>query len=229
MDSVISYIKSNINSYVNELLDYIRIPSISTLESHKNEMQRCAEFISNKIKNAGMNRVEIFQTEGHPIVYGEWLEAPGKPTVLIYGHYDVQPVDPLELWNNPPFEPVIKDGKIWARGANDDKGQAFVHVKSVEAFFKTKGKLPLNVKFILEGEVLAIDAEGNHLPFQTLMQRRRKYDVEEYIKKIPVRLKCFDLLYLNGKSVMNENYLQRSEELSKIVQKGKNLTLTKLS
>jgi acetylornithine deacetylase/succinyl-diaminopimelate desuccinylase-like protein len=115
-------------------------------------MQRCAEFISNKIKNAGMNSVEIFQTEGHPIVYGEWLEAPGKPTVLIYGHYDVQPVDPLELWNNPPFEPVIKDGKIWARGANDDKGQAFVHVKSVEAFFKTKGKLPLNVKFILEGE-----------------------------------------------------------------------------
>ncbi|MDQ7815467.1 MAG: dipeptidase [Melioribacteraceae bacterium] len=152
MDSVINYIKSNINSYVNELLDYIRIPSISTLESHKNEMQRCAEFISNKIKNAGMNSVEIFQTEGHPIVYGEWLEAPGKPTVLIYGHYDVQPVDPLELWNNPPFEPVIKDGKIWARGANDDKGQAFVHVKSVEAFFKTKGKLPLNVKFILEGE-----------------------------------------------------------------------------
>jgi acetylornithine deacetylase/succinyl-diaminopimelate desuccinylase-like protein len=152
LDSVISYINSNINNYLNELMDYIRIRSISTLESHKNEMQRCAEFVSNKIKDAGMNRVEIFQTDGHPIVYGEWLEAPGKPIVLIYGHYDVQPVDPIELWENPPFEPVIKDGKIWARGANDDKGQSFVHVKSVEAFFKTKGKLPLNVKFILEGE-----------------------------------------------------------------------------
>lgn len=152
MDSVISYINSNITKYINELMDYIRIPSISTLESHKNEMQRCAEFVCNKIKDAGMNRVEIFQTDGHPIVYGEWLEAPGKPTVLIYGHYDVQPVDPIELWDNPPFEPMIKDGKIYARGANDDKGQAFVHIKSVEAFFKTNGRLPLNVKFVLEGE-----------------------------------------------------------------------------
>lgn len=152
MDSVISYINSNITNYVNELMDYIRIPSISTLESHKNEMQRCAQFVCNKIKDAGMNRVEIFQTDGHPIVYGEWLEAPGKPTVLIYGHYDVQPVDPLELWDNPPFEPVIKDGKIYARGANDDKGQSFVHIKSVEAFYKTFGKLPLNVKFVIEGE-----------------------------------------------------------------------------
>lgn len=133
-------------------MEYIRIPSISTLESHKHEMQKCAEFITEKLKSSGMNRVEIFQTKGHPIVYGEWLGAPGKPTVLIYGHYDVQPVDPIELWTNPPFEPVIKDGKIWARGANDDKGQSFVHFKSVEAFYKTNGTLPLNIKFVIEGE-----------------------------------------------------------------------------
>ncbi len=152
MESVINHIKSNFDNYVNELMEYIRIPSISTLESHKHEMQRCAEFVSSKLRNAGMNRVEIFQTKGHPIVYGEWLGAPGKPTVLIYGHYDVQPVDPIDLWNNPPFEPVIKDGKIWARGANDDKGQAFVHFKSVEAFYKTNGTLPLNIKFVIEGE-----------------------------------------------------------------------------
>ena len=99
-----------------------------------------------------MSRVEIFKTEGHPIVYGEWLGAPGKPVVLIYGHYDVQPVDPIELWNSPPFEPVIKDRKIFARGATDDKGQLFMHIKSVEAFFKITGSLPLNIKYLIEGE-----------------------------------------------------------------------------
>jgi acetylornithine deacetylase/succinyl-diaminopimelate desuccinylase-like protein len=115
-------------------------------------MINCANFVSDKLKQAGMSRVEIFRTEGHPIVYGEWLGAPGKPTVLIYGHYDVQPVDPIELWDNPPFEPVIKNGKIYARGATDDKGQVFMHIKSVEAFFKAAGSLPLNVKFVIEGE-----------------------------------------------------------------------------
>ncbi|MEG8945815.1 dipeptidase [Rosettibacter firmus] len=152
MESVINYINSNLHNYINELIEYLKIPSISTLESHKEDVNKCAEFIANKLKDAGMTRVEIFQTEKHPIVYGEWLGAQNKPTVLIYGHYDVQPVDPLELWKSPPFEPVIEDGKIWARGANDNKGQHFVHVKSVESFFKTHGSLPLNVKFIIEGE-----------------------------------------------------------------------------
>lgn len=152
MESVINYIKANMGVYIDELMEFIRIPSISTLESHKHEMQRCAEFVGAKLKSAGMSCVEIFQTDGHPIVYGEWLGAPGKPTVLIYGHYDVQPVDPLELWTNPPFEPVIIDGKIWARGANDDKGQSFVHIKSVEAFYKATGELPCNIKFVIEGE-----------------------------------------------------------------------------
>lgn len=152
VDSVINYIKSNFDNYVEELKEYIRIPSISTLDSNKEDMQRCAEYVKGKLNDAGMARTEIFQTKGHPIVYGEWLGAPGKPTVLIYGHYDVQPVDPLKLWDNPPFEATIKDGKIYARGANDNKGQNFVHIKSVEAYYKINGSLPVNVKFVIEGE-----------------------------------------------------------------------------
>ncbi|OGU99995.1 MAG: peptidase M20, partial [Ignavibacteria bacterium RIFOXYA2_FULL_37_17] len=119
---------------------------------YKNEIEHCAKFVAENLEKIGMSRVEIFKTEGHPVVYSEWLGAPGKPTVLVYGHYDVQPVDPVELWNSPPFEPVIKEGKIFARGATDDKGQLFVHLKSVEAFFKTEGSLPLNIKFLIEGE-----------------------------------------------------------------------------
>jgi len=152
VDNVISHIEANFNNYVEELKDYIRIPSISTLESHKPEMQRCAEFVQKKLFDAGMTKAEIFQTAGHPIVYGERIESTDLPTVLIYGHYDVQPVDPLDLWNNPPFEPIISDGKIWARGANDDKGQAYTHFKAVEAFYQVNGKLPVNVKFLIEGE-----------------------------------------------------------------------------
>jgi acetylornithine deacetylase/succinyl-diaminopimelate desuccinylase-like protein len=152
LDSVINFLKSNFDNSVEELKEYLRIPSISTLESHNGEMKRCSEFVADKLKSAGMERVEIYSTEGHPLVYGEWLKQPGKPTVLIYGHYDVQPVDPIDLWNSDPFEPVIKDEKLYARGANDDKGQNFVYIKSVEAYMKTVGSLPVNVKFIFEGE-----------------------------------------------------------------------------
>jgi acetylornithine deacetylase/succinyl-diaminopimelate desuccinylase-like protein len=152
LQEVINYIQINGDNYIEELKEFLRIPSISTLPENGEDIKRCAEFVADKLKNAGMSRVEIFKTEGHPVVYGEWLGAPGKPTVLIYGHYDVQPVDPIELWDNPPFEPVIKDDKIFARGATDDKGQVFMHIKSVEAYFKTMGSLPLNVKFIIEGE-----------------------------------------------------------------------------
>jgi acetylornithine deacetylase/succinyl-diaminopimelate desuccinylase-like protein len=152
VEVVINYLKSNFNNYLEELKEYLRIPSISTLESHKSEMLRCANFAADKLKEAGMTHVDIYPTAGHPVVYGEWLGKPGKPTVLIYGHYDVQPVDPLNLWTNPPFEPVVAGEKIFARGANDNKGQHFVHIKSVEAYFRTLGELPVNVKFILEGE-----------------------------------------------------------------------------
>jgi len=152
LEPIINFIKSNHNLYVEELQSFLRIPSISTLQENNEDMKHCATFVADKLRQAGMNQVEIFQTEGHPIVYGEWLGAPGKPTVLIYGHYDVQPVDPIELWDSPPFEPTIKGDNIFARGATDDKGQMFIHIKSVEAFFKVKGSLPLNVKFIIEGE-----------------------------------------------------------------------------
>lgn len=152
MEEVVSYIKNNNENFINELKEFLRIPSISTLPENKGEVERCAQFVAENLKKIGLNRVEIIKTEGHPLVYGEWLGAPGKPTVLVYGHYDVQPVDPVELWNSPPFEPVIKNGKIFARGATDDKGQVFAHFKSVEALFKNDGSLPLNIKFIIEGE-----------------------------------------------------------------------------
>lgn len=152
MQEILDYIQKNEEAYIEELKELLRIPSISTMAENADDVSRCANLVAEKLRNAGMSRVEIFKTEGHPLVYGEWLGAPGKPTVLIYGHYDVQPVDPIELWDNPPFEPVIKDGKIYARGATDDKGQMFMHIKSVEAFFKIEGSLPLNVKFIIEGE-----------------------------------------------------------------------------
>ena len=152
MREVINYIDANKSRYIEELKDLLKIPSISTLEENKPDMQTAAQFVSEKLIEAGLTRTEIFQTDGHPLVYGEWLGAPGKPTVLIYGHYDVQPVDPIELWSSPPFEPTIVGDNIFARGATDDKGQMYMHVKSVEAYFKTHGKLPLNVKFLIEGE-----------------------------------------------------------------------------
>jgi len=152
LKNVINYINSNNNRYIGELKDFLRIPSISTAPKHKKDMIKSADFVAKKLKEAGIQKVKFIKTKGNPLVYAEWLGAPGKPTVLIYGHYDVQPADPLELWDTPPFDPTIKNGKIYARGATDDKGQIFMHVKSVEAFLKTAGKLPLNVKFIVEGE-----------------------------------------------------------------------------
>ena len=152
MEKVVKYINSNRNLYIKELMDFLRIQSISTDQDHKADMLKCASFVSKKLETAGMKKVRIIKTKGHPLVYGEWLDAPGKPTVLIYGHYDVQPVDPIELWNSPPFEPTIRGGKIYARGATDDKGQMYIHIKSVEAFIRKAGKLPLNIKFIIEGE-----------------------------------------------------------------------------
>ncbi len=152
MKEVINFIESNNERYIGELKEFLRIPSISTLKDHKKDMMKGAKFVADKLKNAGMKNVKIIKTKGHPLVYADWLQAKGKPTVLIYGHYDVQPVDPIELWDTPPFEPTIRNGKIYARGATDDKGQMYMHIKSVEAFMKTVGKLPLNVKFIIEGE-----------------------------------------------------------------------------
>jgi acetylornithine deacetylase/succinyl-diaminopimelate desuccinylase-like protein len=152
LDRVVSFINEGREKYIGELKEFLKIPSISTLANHKNDMYTAANFVVQKLKDAGITDSKLIETDGHPLVYGEWLGALGKPTVLIYGHYDVQPVDPLNLWDTPPFEPTIRNGKIYARGATDDKGQMFMHIKSVEAYFKTEKAFPLNVKFIIEGE-----------------------------------------------------------------------------
>jgi acetylornithine deacetylase/succinyl-diaminopimelate desuccinylase-like protein len=135
-----------------ELLDFLRIPSISTNPDHKADVIRAAEWVAASLRRAGLEHVEIIPTTGHPLIYADWLHAAGKPTVLCYGHYDVQPPDPLDEWHTPPFEPSLRDGNIYARGACDDKGQMYMHVKAVEALQAVDGKLPLNVKFLIEGE-----------------------------------------------------------------------------
>ena len=138
-------------SYLEELKDYLRIPSISTDPDYRDEVRRCGEWIQDKMLTAGLD-ARMIETDGHPLVYGEWSDAPGKPTVLFYGHYDVQPADPLELWRNPPFEPTVEGDELVARGATDDKGQSFAHLKAVAAILAERGSLPVNVKFIIEGE-----------------------------------------------------------------------------
>src|SRR5882724_7195322 len=148
---VLERIEAEKETYLGELKDYLRIPSISTDPDYKAEVRRAAEFLRGKMAQGGLT-AEIIETAGHPLVYGEWLGAPGAATVLFYGHYDVQPVDPLDLWRNPPFEPVIEGDKLVARGATDDKGQSYSHLKAVEALLKVRGKLPVNVKFLVEGE-----------------------------------------------------------------------------
>ena len=147
------FVDDNRDRMHNELKTLLSIPSISTEPANAGDVKVCAEWIADHCRALGMTRTEVFETEGHPIVYSEWLEAgENAPTVLFYGHYDVQPVDPLHLWTNPPFEPVFRDGKVFARGATDDKGQVFLHLKAIEALFKESGKLPVNVKLLIEGE-----------------------------------------------------------------------------
>ncbi len=145
------YIKQNSERFESELFDLLRIPSISAQSSHKGDMVRCAEWLAASLLKAGADKAEVMPTEGNPVVYAEKIIDPKAKTVLVYGHYDVMPVDPIEEWHTDPFEPVIKDGRIWARGANDDKGQSFMHVKAFEAMVNC-GELPCNVKFMLEGE-----------------------------------------------------------------------------
>ena len=146
------YIDQNKDKFVNELFELLRIPSISTDSSKKAEIKKAAGFLVEQLKGLKLDTVKTFETPGNPIVYAEHCPHEDKPTVLIYGHYDVQPSDPDDLWDTPPFEPTVKDGLIYARGASDDKGQAFTHVKAIESFVKTDQEIPVNVKFILEGE-----------------------------------------------------------------------------
>lgn len=148
---VLARIEREKDGYLEELMEYLRIPSVSTDPQHKDDVRRCSEFVVEQLKTAGLE-VESIETDGNPLVFAEWNGAEGKPTILFYGHYDVQPADPIEEWDSPPFEPTIEGDLLIARGSTDDKGQSFTHIKAVAATLKERGELPVNVKFILEGE-----------------------------------------------------------------------------
>jgi acetylornithine deacetylase/succinyl-diaminopimelate desuccinylase-like protein len=153
MKEVLSFIDSNKQRYIEELIEFLKFPSISTNPENKKDVEECAEYVKNHLQKIGMNNARVFPTEGHPVVYADWLDAgKDKPTVLIYGHYDVQPVDPLELWTTPPFDADIRGNNIYARGSADDKGQVLIHLKAIEAHLTKNKALPVNIKLLIEGE-----------------------------------------------------------------------------
>lgn len=181
-----NYIEKNKDRFLNELLDLIRIPSVSADSKFKNDMIKAAEFVRDRISEAGADRVEIYPTPGHPIVFGEKLVDPSFPTVLVYGHYDVQPADPYELWDSPPFEPVIKNDRIYARGACDDKGQFYMHIKAMETMLATEG-LPCNIKIMIEGEE---EVGSSHL--------------EDFVKANRDMLQCDTILISDTSMIAND-------------------------
>jgi acetylornithine deacetylase/succinyl-diaminopimelate desuccinylase-like protein len=151
-NNVVDFINLHRDRYVEELKSYLAIPSISALPQHAGDIRACAEWTAAELTRIGMQNVRLIETPGNPVVYADWLNAPGAPTLLFYGHYDVQPVDPLDLWESPPFEATIRDGEIYARGSADDKGQIFMHFKAIEAWLKQAGSLPVNIRIFIEGE-----------------------------------------------------------------------------
>jgi len=168
-----NYYEQHHQDYLEGLKTFLRIPSISTLSEHKPDIQKAAEFVRGELEKAGLQQAQLIEGEGNPLVYAEWLGAPGKPTILLYGHYDVQPPDPLDEWKSPPFEPDIRNNNIYARGSADDKGQTYILVKAVEGLLKQHGRLPVNVKFLIEGEE---EVGGEH--------------IESYVASKPARLKA---------------------------------------
>src|SRR5262245_27248654 len=144
-----AFVEKNRARLLDELKELVRIPSISTAPEHADDVHRAARFVADALTRSGMENVEIIPTAKYPLVYADWLHAKDKPTVLCYGHYDVQPADPLELWISPPFEPTERDGNLYARGAVDDKGQMYMHIAAIEALRAVHGKLPVNVKFLV--------------------------------------------------------------------------------
>ncbi|MBK9170539.1 MAG: dipeptidase [Bryobacterales bacterium] len=148
------------SEYLEGLKAFLRIPSISTSVEHSNDVHKAAEFVRGELSQAGLDQVQLIEETGFPLVYGEWRHAPGKPTLLLYGHYDVQPADPLEEWVSPPFEPEIRDGNLYARGASDDKGQTYILIKAVNRLLRSTGRLPVNVRFLIEGEE---ESGGGHI------------------------------------------------------------------
>jgi len=152
MGSWEDYLREHQQQYLDELLEFLRIPSISSLPENKDDVQAAAEWVSARLNQAGMEDVQILATDGHPVVFGQWLHSDGKPTILIYGHFDTQPVDPVDLWSYPPFEPTVKDDRVYARGATDDKGNMLAPIVAVEALLNSQGTLPVNVKCFFEGQ-----------------------------------------------------------------------------
>ena len=173
MTQVESYIAENEGRFLEDLKEWLRIPSISTLPEYAGDIRRAAEYAANQLRRMGFERVELIATQGHPLVYGEWMQASGKPTLLIYGHYDVQPVDPIELWHSPPFEPTVRGDNLYARGACDDKGQTMLVLKALESLMTVQGALPVNVRVLIEGEE---EAGGE--------------SIAHYVSTYPERLKC---------------------------------------
>ncbi len=170
MQNALTYAQEHQTDFLTDLQTFLRIPSISTFPENAADMQQAAQWLADKLAGIGLQNVSVMPTGGHPVVYADWLEAgPDAPTLLIYGHYDVQPVDPLEEWLTPPFEPTIKGGDLFCRGATDDKGQLYIHVAAVEAYLKSSGRLPLNVKFMLEGE-----EEVGSLNLEAFMRQHRE-------------------------------------------------------
>jgi acetylornithine deacetylase/succinyl-diaminopimelate desuccinylase-like protein len=167
-----NYYQENHAAFLEGLKTFLRIPSISTLSEHKPDIRRAAEFVLNELRAARLTG-ELIEGEGNPLVFAEWTGAPGKPTLLMYGHYDVQPPDPLDEWKSPPFEPEVRGQDIFARGSSDDKGQTYILIKAVEGLLKTRGKLPVNVKFLIEGEE---ETGGEH--------------IESYVGQQPARIAC---------------------------------------
>jgi acetylornithine deacetylase/succinyl-diaminopimelate desuccinylase-like protein len=173
MTQLETYITEHESRFLDDLIDWLRIPSISTLPEHAGDIRRAAEYAAEQLRQIGFEQVHLIQTAGHPLVYGEWLKAPGKPTVLVYGHYDVQPVDPVDLWESPPFEPTIRGDNLYCRGACDDKGQTMLVFKALESLMSVNGALPVNVRVLIEGEE---EAGGE--------------SIDHYVKSYPERLKC---------------------------------------
>lgn len=173
MTQLETYISANESRFLEELKDWLRIPSISTLPEHAGDMRRAAEFAVEQLRQIGFEQAQLITTQGHPLVYGEWLKESGKPTLLIYGHYDVQPVDPVDLWDTPPFEPTVRGDNLYCRGACDDKGQTMLVLKALESLARANGRLPVNVRVLLEGEE---EAGGE--------------SIEHYVRTYPERLPC---------------------------------------
>src|SRR6476660_4862468 len=168
-----NYYQQNQTAFLDGLKAFLRIPSISTLSENKSDIRRAAEFVRAEFRAIGLNSAELIEGDGNPLVYGEWTGAAGKPTLMLYGHYDVQPPDPLDEWKSPPFEPAVRGSDIFARGSSDDKGQTYILMKAVEGLLKTKGRLPVNVKFLIEGDE---ETGGEH--------------IEAYVASRPARLKA---------------------------------------